>query len=62
MENASLLDVGAEPDGDLVEIATEDGATPDGGSIVDGDLAGENDVGRHVGVDGDLGDPLAQRD
>lgn len=62
MEDASLLDVGAEADSDLVEIAAKNGAVPDGGSVVDGDLTGENDVGCHVGVDGDLGEPLAQGD
>lgn len=40
MEDASLLDVGAESDSNLVEIATEDGAVPDGRSVVDGDLTG----------------------
>lgn len=62
MKDAALLDVGAESDGYLVEIATEDGAVPDGGSVIDGDLAGEDDVGGHVGVDGDLREPLAEGD
>lgn len=29
MDDALLLDVGAEAEGDLVEVATEDGAAPD---------------------------------
>lgn len=62
MNDASLLNVGAESDGDLVEIAAEDGAGPDGGAVADGDLAGQDYVRRHVGVDGDLGEPLPQRD
>lgn len=62
MEDASLLDVGAEADGDFVEVAAEDGAAPDGGAVADGDLAGKDSVRRHVGVDGDLWEPLPQRD
>ena len=62
MENAPLLDIGAEADGDLVEVTAEHATVPDGGAVVDGDLASEDDVGGHVGVDGDLGEPLSQRD
>ncbi|KAL5987778.1 hypothetical protein ACLOJK_035532 [Asimina triloba] len=44
---ALCLDVGAESDGDLVEIAAEDGGTPDGRrTITDGDPAtGKDKVG-----------------
>ena len=58
VEDAALLDVGAEPDGDLLEVAAEDGFVPDGGAVVDGDLAGEDDVGSDVCVHGNLGHPL----
>lgn len=61
MENAAFLNVGAESNGDLVEIAAEDRAGPDGGSVVDSDLAGEHHVRGHVGVHGDLRKPLPQR-
>lgn len=62
MDDAPLLDIGAEPDSDLVQIAPKDRPVPDGGSVVDGHLAGEDDVGSHVGVNGDFGEPLAERD
>ncbi|KAE9451213.1 hypothetical protein C3L33_16882, partial [Rhododendron williamsianum] len=47
---------------DLVQIAPKDRPVPDEGSFVDDHLAGEDDVGSHVGIDGDLGEPLAERD
>ena len=40
MEHTPFLNIGAEPYGDLIEIAAEDGAGPDGGAVVDRDLAG----------------------
>lgn len=60
MDNAALLDVGAEPDSDLVQVAAENGTVPDGGAVVDGDLPGKDDVGGHVRIDGNRGDPLPQ--
>ena len=47
-------DLGVEPDRDLVELAVEDG-----GTIVDGDLTDQDDVGGDVGIDGNLGHPLS---
>ena len=60
--NTPLLDIGGEADSDLVEIAAEDRPAPDGGTVVDGDLASKEHVGGHEGVSGDLGEPLAERD
>jgi hypothetical protein len=62
MEDASLLDVGAEAERDLVEVPPQDGAAPDGGAVVHGDLAGEHGLGSNVRVNGHLGHPLSQRD
>lgn len=62
MNNAALLYVGAEADGDLVEVTAEHGTVPDGGAVPDGDLAGEDNVRGHVGIDGDLRQPLPQWD
>lgn len=62
MNDTPLLDIGAETDGDLVEVAPEDRPAPDGRPVVDRDLAREDHVRGHVGVDGDLGEPLPQRD
>lgn len=62
MEDASLLDVGGEAEGDLVEVAAEDGAVPHGGGVVDRDLPREDGVGGDERVDGDLGYPLPERD
>ena len=62
MDNRLLLNIGAETDGDFVEISPEDGAVPDGRAVADGDLAGENHVGSNVCVDGDLREPLAKQD
>lgn len=61
MEHAAFLNVGAESNADLVEIAAEDRTGPDGGSVVYGDLAGEHHVRGHVSVHGDLRKPLPQR-
>ena len=62
MKNGAFLYVGAESDADLVEIAAEDATGPDGGSVPDGDLAGEDHVGCHVSIHGNFGEPLPQRD
>lgn len=62
VKDTALLNIGAESDADLVEIAAEDGTRPDGGSVPDGDLAGEDHVGCHVSIDGHFGEPLPQRD
>lgn len=61
MEDTAFLDIGAEPNLDLVEIAAENRAGPDGGSVVDRDLSRQHHVGRHVGINGDLREPLPQR-
>lgn len=61
VKNTALLNIGAETDADLVEIATEDATRPNGGSVPDGDLAGENHVRCHVSIDGNFGEPLSQR-
>jgi hypothetical protein len=61
VEDASLLHVGAEAEGDLVEVPTEHGPAPDGRAVVDGDLAREHGLRGYVGVHGHLGHPLAQR-
>jgi hypothetical protein len=61
MEDASLLYVGAEAERDLVEVPPQDCAAPDGGAVVDGDLAGEHGLGGDVSVHGHLGHPLSQR-
>lgn len=61
VEDATLLDIGAESDRDLVEIATEDRSVPDRRAIVDGDLPRENNIRGDIRVDGDLREPLPQR-
>lgn len=61
MYNAPFLHIGTEANRDLVEVAAQNGAVPDGSAVVDHNLAGEDDVGRHISIDGDLGGPLAQR-
>ena len=62
MNNTALLDIGAEADCGLVEIAPEDRASRDRGSVAYGDLEGENHVGSHVSIHGDFRKPQAQRD
>nr|GMD32013.1 hypothetical protein Iba_chr09bCG4230 [Ipomoea batatas] len=62
VNDTSLLDIGAEADGDLVEIPAENGAIPDRGAVPDGYLTGEYDVGGHVGVHSYLRGPLPERD
>lgn len=61
VKDAAFLDIGAESNSNLVEIATEDGAGPDGGSIIDGNLAGQHHVRGHVGINSDLREPLPKR-
>lgn len=61
MNDTALLHVGAETDCNLIKITTKDGAGPYRGSIADGDLAGQNHVGSHVGIDCNLRKPLTQR-
>lgn len=61
VEDASLLDVGAEAEGDLVEVTAQHGAAPHGGAVVDGDLPGQHGLRGDVGVDGHLGHPLPER-
>jgi len=58
VNNGAFLNVGAESDADLVEIAAEDATGPDGGSVPDGDLAGEDHVGCYVSIHGHFGEPL----
>lgn len=60
MEDTPFLNIGAEADGDLIEIAAEDRAGPNGGSVVDPDLSRQDHVWRHEGVDGDLREPLTE--
>ena len=61
MEDAAFLNIGAESDGDLIEIAAEDRPGPNGCSVADRDLTRQDHVGCHVSVDGDLREPLAER-
>lgn len=61
VKDAAFLDIGAESNSNLVEITAEDGASPNGGSIIDGNLAGQNHVRCHVGINGDLREPLTKR-
>jgi hypothetical protein len=61
VEDASLLHVGAEAERDLVEIPPQHGAAPDGGAVVDGDLASEHSLRRDIGVHGYLWHPLPER-
>jgi hypothetical protein len=61
VEDASLLDVGAEAEGDLVEVTAQHGAAPHGGAVVDGDLPGQHGLRGDVGVNGHLGHPLPER-
>ncbi|KAH0892585.1 hypothetical protein HID58_055014 [Brassica napus] len=60
MDNAPFLHIRAEPEGDFVEIAAQNGAVPDGRAVPDGDLTGQDNVGRHVGINGYLRKPLPQ--
>jgi len=61
VKNTAFLNIGTESDADLVEIAAEDGAGPNGGSVPNGDLAGEDHVGCHVSIDSHFREPLPQR-
>ena len=62
MKDAPFLYIRAKPDGDLVEIAAENGTRPNGGPVADVDLSGEDNIRRNIGVDGNFGEPLAKRD
>lgn len=61
VDNAALLHIGTEANRNLIEVAAQNGAVPHGSTVPDDHLAGQDDVGRHVSVDGDLGRPLPQR-
>ncbi|KAL0925587.1 hypothetical protein M5K25_003942 [Dendrobium thyrsiflorum] len=47
VDDAALLNVRTEADGDLVKVAAENGTVPYGGTIADGDLTGKNHVRGH---------------
>ena len=56
-----MEDIGGELDGELAEIAVdEDGSIPDGGTIINIDLADKDDVGGDICIDSDLRYPLPQ--
>jgi hypothetical protein len=58
VEDATVLDIGAGADADVVDVAAHYGAGPDTGVGTDYDVADDHGGGVNVGGGGDLG-PLA---
>lgn len=62
MKDAPFLHIRAKPDCNLVEIAAENGTGPNRGPVADFNLSGKDNIRRNIGVDGDFGEPLTERD
>lgn len=58
MNNTLFLNIGAEPNSDLVKVSPENSAVPDGRSVKNVDLASQYNVGSNISVYSDLREPL----